>query len=177
MVILFTILSDVGTIGYGCLNGCHGYHLLPDNHFQASVSLRHKLTSTRLICCWWVWCKIFFFAIRRTKQDSLEKIPSKHGREPTPNATHRSLTYHLKWKELWDHVSFRCQRHRSMCRSILDQLSTNMWPTCWFTVDQCFVGASTDVCRRIDHDHIGRLTTGGISVNYRAICRPTLWYR
>ena len=52
--------------------------------------------------------------------------------------------------------------HRLMYRSILDRLSTDMRPTCRSTVDRCFVRASTDVGRRIDRDHIGRL-----AVNYR----------
>ena len=49
-----------------------------------------------------------------------------------------------------------------MYRSILDRLSTDMSIHCWPRVDRCFVRASTDVVRRIDRDHIGRL-----SVNYR----------
>ena len=104
-----------------------------------------------------------------------------------------------RWKNLFrllkekrpylDHVSFRVHRsmhrprHRSMHRSILDRLSTDMRPTCRSTVDR----ESTDVLVElplISADvstviiSVGyRSTTGGISVNYRPICRPILWYR
>ena len=49
-----------------------------------------------------------------------------------------------------------------MYRSILDRLSTDTLIHCRPRVDRCFGRASTGVGRRIDRDHIGRL-----SVNYR----------
>ena len=49
-----------------------------------------------------------------------------------------------------------------MYQSILDRLSTDMSIHCRPRVDRCFGQASTNVSRRIDRDHIGRL-----SVNYR----------
>ena len=87
-------------------------------------------------------------------------------------STHSSLWQEIERQKFMDHVSFRVFRsihrpiHRSMYRSILDRLSTDMRPTCRSTVDReptdVFGPASTDVGRRIDRDHIGRL-----SVNYR----------
>ena len=67
-------------------------------------------------------------------------------------STHFILYYSINAKSM----------HRSMYRSILDRLSTDMSIHCRPRVDRCFVRASTDVVRRIDRDHIGRL-----SVNYR----------
>jgi len=82
-----------------------------------------------------------------------------------------------------DHVSFRVPRlihrpmHRSMYRSIPNRLSTNMQPTCRSTLDR----ESTDILVELPlmsadvssmTISVGyRPTTGGISVNYRPICR------
>ena len=61
---------------------------------------------------------------------------------------------------------------------ILYRLSTDMSIHCRPRVDRCFGRASTDVGRRIDRDHIGRL-----SVNYRrdisqlSANMSILWYR
>ena len=70
-----------------------------------------------------------------------------------------------------------------MHRSILDRLSTNMRSTCRSTVNR----ESTNVLVELplmsaDVSTVTisvryRSTTGGISVNYRPICRPLLWYR
>ena len=48
-----------------------------------------------------------------------------------------------------------------MYRSLLDQPSTDIRPTCGSTVDRCSGRASTNVGRGIDHDRIESL-----SVNY-----------